>query len=176
MFASILLNTALALSPAVEAATDSLPSEKLGEVIVTGTNQAMGRNLLPYTVSTVTREQIETSGKNQLLSVISGRVPSLFVTERNMIGFGVSNGGSGAIKIRGVGGSPTNAVLMMVDGQPQYSGVFSHHVADYYDTEYVDKVEVLRGPASVLYGSNAMGGVISLSVLIIIILNKMFEG
>ncbi|MDE6135499.1 MAG: TonB-dependent receptor, partial [Muribaculaceae bacterium] len=60
-----------------------------------------------------------------------------------------------------VGGSPTNAVLMMVDGQPQFAGIYSHHVADFYETEYVDHVEVLRGPASVLYGSNAMGGVIN---------------
>jgi iron complex outermembrane receptor protein len=88
-------------------------------------------------------------------------VPGLFVTERNIFGFGVSNGGAGAIKIRGVGGNPTNAVLMMVDGQPQFAGIYSHHVADIYETEYVDRVEVLRGPGSVLYGSNAMGGVIN---------------
>ncbi|WP_367657747.1 TonB-dependent receptor [Phocaeicola sartorii] len=88
-------------------------------------------------------------------------MPSLFVSERNVLGFGVSNGGSGGIKIRGVGGFPTNAVLMMVDGQPQFAGIYSHHVADFYETEYVDRVEVLRGPGSVLYGSNAMGGVIN---------------
>ena len=50
---------------------------------------------------------------------------------------------------------------MMVDGQPQFAGIYSHHVADFYGTEYVDHVEVLRGPGSVLYGSNAMGGVIN---------------
>ena len=50
---------------------------------------------------------------------------------------------------------------MMVDGQPQFAGIYSHSIADFYQTEYVDHVEVLRGPASVLYGSNAMGGVIN---------------
>lgn len=140
---------------------DSVPSHRLGEVVVTGSNDAVGRNLLPYTVSTVGSHQLEATGKPQLLSAISGMVPSLFVTERNMLGFGLSNGGAGGIKIRGVGGSPTNAVLMMVDGQPQFAGIYSHHVADFYGTEYVDHVEVLRGPGSVLYGSNAMGGVIN---------------
>lgn len=140
---------------------DSVPSHRLGEVVVTGSNNAVGRNLLPYTVSTVGSHQLEATGQPQLLSAISGMVPSLFVTERNMLGFGLSNGGAGGIKIRGVGGSPTNAVLMMVDGQPQFAGIYSHHVADFYGTEYVDHVEVLRGPGSVLYGSNAMGGVIN---------------
>lgn len=133
----------------------------IDEVVVTGTNHATGRNLLPYTISTIGAPQLEATGQSQLLSAISIQVPSLFVSERNIFGFGVSSGGSGGIKIRGVGGSPTNSVLMMVDGQPQFAGIYSHHVADFYGTEYVDRVEVLRGPGSVLYGSNAMGGVIN---------------
>ncbi len=133
----------------------------IDEVVVTGSNNAVGRSLLPYTVTTVGASQIESTGKGQLLSSLSGMVPGLFVTERNIFGFGVSNGGAGGIKIRGVGGVPTNAVLMMIDGQPQFAGIYSHHVADIYETEYVDRVEVLRGPGSVLYGSNAMGGVVN---------------
>lgn len=140
---------------------DSVRTNRIDEVVVTGSNHATGRSLLPYTVSTVGNRQLEATGQTQLLSALSGRVPGLFVSERNIFGFGISNGGSGGIKIRGVGGSPTNAVLMMVDGQPQFAGLYSHSVADFYETEYVDHVEVLRGPASVLYGSNAMGGVIN---------------
>lgn len=136
-------------------------TQQLDEVVITGSNDAVGRNLMPYTVTNVDNKQIEASGRQQLLSALSGSVPGLFITERNILGFGLSNGGAGGIKIRGVGGSPTNAVLMMVDGQPQFAGIYSHHVADFYETEYVDHVEVLRGPGSVLYGSNAMGGVIN---------------
>ena len=150
----------LAASPA-KGLADTTRVHGLGEVVVTGSNQATSRNLLPYTVSIVNSRQLEATGKTQLLSALSGEVPSLFVSQRNIFGFGVSNGGSGGIKIRGVGGSPTNAILMMVDGQPQFAGLYSHPVADFYETEYVDHVEVLRGPGSVLYGSNAMGGVIN---------------
>lgn len=145
---------------AVESA-DSLHTKYLDEVVVTGSNNAVGRNLLPYTVTIVSGSQLEATGSTQLLNAVSGLVPSLFVTERNMIGFGVSNGGSGHIKMRGVGGDRASAVLMMVDGQPQFAGLYSHHVADFYGTESVERVEVLRGPASVLYGSNAMAGVIN---------------
>lgn len=159
---SVLIGMAM-MSIASQAAerVDSSRVYGLQDVVVTGSNQATSHNLLPYTVSVISSKQLESSGKTQLLAAISGEVPSLFVSQRNIFGFGVSSGGSGGIKIRGVGGSPTNSILMMVDGQPQFAGLFSHPVADFYETEYVDHVEVLRGPGSVLYGSNAMGGVIN---------------
>ena len=158
---SLPLQSPFSVQSASSSLSDSTRVHGLGEVVVTGSNQATSRNLLPYTVSVVDNRQLEASGKTQLLAALSGEVPSLFVSQRNIFGFGVSNGGSGAIKIRGVGGSPTNSILMMVDGQPQFAGLYSHPVADFYETEYVDHVEVLRGPGSVLYGSNAMGGVIN---------------
>lgn len=133
----------------------------LDEVVVTGTNSVVPQRLLPYTVSVVGNRQLEATGQTQVLSAISGMVPSLFVSQRSIFGFGVSNGGAGHIKLRGVGGDRASAVLMMVDGQPQFAGIYSHHIADFYDKEYVDRVEVLRGPGSVLYGSNAMAGTIN---------------
>jgi len=121
----------------------------LEEVVVTGTNSGVQQRLLPYTVSVIDNRRLEASGQTQVLSAISGMVPSLFVSQRSIFGFGVSNGGSGHIKLRGVGGDRASAVLMMVDGQPQFAGIYSHHIADFYDKEYVERVEVLRGPGSV---------------------------
>ena len=126
---------------------DDIMSLNLEEVVVTGSNRAVSRDLTPYTVSVIDRRQLETTGDTRVLSAVSGQVPSLFVTERGLIGFGVSNGGAGHIKLRGVGGDRASGVLMMVDGQPQFAGIYSHHVADFYDTERVERVEVLRAPA-----------------------------
>ncbi len=152
---------------AATAATQAFASETIdsvmhpGEVVVTGSAAPVADNLLPYSVSVVGHDRLESTGQTQVLSAISGLVPSLFVTERGIFGFGVSNGGSGHIKLRGVGGDRASAVLMMVDGQPQFAGTYSHHIADFYDKENVERVEVLRGPGSVLYGSNAMAGAIN---------------
>lgn len=158
-FLSILLSGIAAF------AQNSIPvdsaSISLSEVVVTGSNKSVSRDLLPYTVSVVSRNDLEATGQTQVLAAISGQVPSLFVSQRSIFGFGVSNGGSGHIKMRGVGGDRASGVLMMVDGQPQFAGIYSHHIADFYDKETVERVEVLRGPGSVLYGSNAMAGVIN---------------
>lgn len=162
-FSLLALLVASALGPCAEASATEKgdTTHMLNELVVTGTNDVVPQKLLPYTVSVVNNRQLEATGQTQVLSAISGMVPSLFVSQRSIFGFGVSNGGAGHIKLRGVGGDRASAVLMMVDGQPQFAGIYSHHIADFYDKEYVDRVEVLRGPGSVLYGSNAMAGAIN---------------
>ncbi|MGQ8335751.1 TonB-dependent receptor [Sunxiuqinia sp. A32] len=135
---------------------------KIKEVVVTGTPVQVSKHSVPMAVSVVNRQQIEESNESALLPVLNGRVPGLFVTERGITGFGVAAGSAGQISIRGVGGSPTTGVLMLIDGHPQFMGIMGHPLPDSYVASDVERVEVIRGPASVLYGSNAMGGVINI--------------
>lgn len=134
----------------------------LNDVVVTGTRAQINRNNVPMTISVVDRAEIEESSESALLPVLSERIPGMFVTERGITGFGVSSGGSGGITMRGIGGSPTTEVLILIDGHPQYMGLMGHHLPDAYVASDVEKVEVVRGPASILYGSNAMGGTINI--------------
>lgn len=157
----LLMACSVVSSPGLMAAEYADSTLMLDEVVVTGTNRSVGAKLLPYTVSVVGPDRLESTGQTQVLAAISGMVPSLFISQRSIFGFGVSNNGAGHIKLRGVGGDRASGMLMMVDGQPQYAGIYSHHIADFYGKEQVDHVEVLRGPGSVLYGSNAMAGAIN---------------
>jgi iron complex outermembrane receptor protein len=158
-FTSLLLCFSCA-SYAQEATQDSI--HYLEEVVVTANRTEVNRNNVPMTISTVGREELEQSSESNILTGLSERIPGMFVTERGVTGFGLGAGGGGGITIRGVGGSPTGQVLMLVDGQPQFMGIMGHHLPDLYVSSDVDRVEVIRGPASILYGSNAMGGVVNI--------------
>ncbi len=135
---------------------------QVAEAVITGSRVQVSRNNNPLTVSVIPREELEESGESSILPIISERVPGVFVSERGITGFGVSGGAAGQISIRGVSGSPNTRVLMLIDGHPQFMGIFGHPLPDSYVTSDAEKVEVIRGPASLLYGSNAMGGVINI--------------
>lgn len=134
----------------------------IGEVVVTGTRNETDIRHLPMTISVVNRKVLEQSLQPSILPVLTEQVPGLFTTSRGIMGYGVSTGAAGGISLRGIGGSPTAGLLVLIDGHPQYMGLMGHPIADAYQTMLADRVEVLRGPASVLYGSNAMGGVINI--------------
>ncbi len=136
--------------------------ETLNEVVVTGTRVAVAKNYVPFNISVVNREQIDNSSESALLPVLSENVPGLFVTERGVTGFGVSTGSAGTVSMRGLSGSPNNRVLVLVNGSPQFMGIFGHPLSDAYVASDVEKVEVIHGTGSVLYGTNAMGGVINI--------------
>jgi iron complex outermembrane receptor protein len=134
----------------------------LEEVVITGSMIRVDRNNIPMAVSIVNREQLAESTESNLLPILNGRVPGLFVTERGVTGFGVAQNAAGQITMRGIGGSPTTGVLVLIDGHPQFMGIFGHPLSDSYVASDVERVEVIRGPGSILYGSNAMGGVVNI--------------
>ncbi len=137
------------------------PTHTLDEIVVTGTRHQTDVRHLSQTVSVIHRTAIEKTMQPSLLPVLTEQIPGLFTTSRGVMGYGVSDGAAGGISLRGLSGG--NARLMvLIDGHPQYAGIFGHPISDAYQTLFADRVEVLRGPASVLYGSNAMGGVINI--------------
>lgn len=134
---------------------------KIGEVVVTGTRNETDVRHLSQTVSVVNRSKIDQALQPSLLPVLTEQIPGLFVTSRGVMGYGVSGGAAGSISLRGLSGG-TARLMVMIDGHPQYAGIFGHPIADAYQSFLAERVEVLRGPASVLYGSNAMGGVVNI--------------
>ena len=154
-----MISTFLSVTPvAAEDVTDSLSLEG---VVVTGTRNATDIRHLPMTVTVIEREKLTEQHQTSVLPTVMQQVPGLFVTSRSMMGYAVSTGAAGGINRRGITGG-AGQLLVLIDGHPQYNGIYGHPIADSYQTLMAERVEVLRGPASVLYGSNAMGGVLNI--------------
>lgn len=136
-------------------------TSQLEEVVVTGARNTISPRLLSKTVTVVDLQKIDEALQPSLLPTLTEEVPGLFATSRGVMGYGVSTGAAGSISLRGLSGG-TGQMMVLIDGHPQYMGLMGHPIADAYQSFWAEQVEVLRGPASVLYGSNAMGGVVNI--------------
>ncbi len=150
--AAVSFSTAQATEP-----TDSI----LQEVVITGTRSATDVRQLSQTVNVIDRSAIEETNRASLLPLLTEQVPGLFITQRGYAGYGVSGGAAGNISMRGMTGG-TARMIVLIDGHPNYAGIYGHPIADSYQSLMTERVEVLRGPASILYGSGAMAGVVNI--------------
>ena len=160
----VLCLAAMAAAAQKPARTDSLDTQKahaIDRVVVTGTRNSTDIRHLPMTVTTIDRASIDRAMQPSLLPLLTEQIPGLFVTARGVMGYGVSGGAAGAMSLRGLSGG-SGRMMVLIDGHPQYMGLMGHPIADAYRSAAAERVEVLRGPASVLYGSNAMGGVVNI--------------
>jgi len=108
------------------------------------------------------RLEMDQRGARTVLDAVEKLAPGAFVTRRGVMGYGIATNGTGVVTIRGVGGQPNTGVLIVVDGRPDYQGLMGHPLPDFYGLADAGTVTVIEGPASVAYGSNAMGGVIEI--------------
>jgi outer membrane cobalamin receptor len=105
-------------------------------------------------------ERIRDSSRTTVFDVLSQESADVYVPGHGVGLHGVSNGATGGIRIRGLGGSPNSQILVVEDGAPDYQGIFGHPIPDAYVPHLIDEVLVIKGGDSTLYGSNAMGGVV----------------
>ncbi|OPX32939.1 hypothetical protein B1H10_06775 [candidate division KSB1 bacterium 4484_188] len=70
--------------------------------------------------------------------------------------------GAGNLTLRGLGGKPNSQVLVLINGRPDFMGIFGHPLPDVYGLDGIEKIEVVKGPSSAVFGSNAIAGVVNL--------------
>ncbi|MEK7811478.1 MAG: TonB-dependent receptor plug domain-containing protein, partial [Pseudomonadota bacterium] len=137
----------LAVIPLAQAATDSLD-----EVVVTATRSEQRINQTLQSTSVISQSDIAASGATD--------VPSLL---RNLAGVEVAQtGGIGSQSSLYLRGSNSTHILVLVDGVRISSATTGATAIDQFMLDQVDRIEVVRGNVSSLYGSEAIGGVVQI--------------
>ncbi|CAH0296252.1 TonB-dependent receptor [Pseudomonas brassicacearum] len=128
---------------------------ELQPVTISATRQEQDITSVPSTVTVHDRQALDRNNINTLKDLVRYE-PGVSV------GGAGQRGGISGYNIRGIDG---NRILTQVDGVEIPGGFFNGPYAktqrNYVDPEIIKRVEILRGPASVLYGSNAIGGAVS---------------
>ena len=130
--------------------------EKLDDVVVTATRSQVSTNDAPGSVTVINRKEIEQKGSSNLLDII-----------RATAGINIRGVGSGGRKSINLRGLESKHVLILIDGKrvPSSNDIIGPNTDYQYDwipISRIERVEVVRGPMSVLYGADALGGVINI--------------
>jgi len=145
-------------SPSLEQLLN-LPLESLMDVsIVTTAKKLEKKSETAGIVSVVTAEDIRRYGAKTLLDVLR-RMPSVFPT-------GASDITGSMNSVRGMHSSSINKhLLMLLNGRPirdAYAGGINSSIYRGFPIDAIERVELVRGPGSVLYGSGAFAGVVNI--------------
>ena len=139
-----LLGSATALGQLVPPASES--------VVVTATRSPEDERDVGSATTVITRERIEKSGATTVLELLRS-VPGIDVLRL---------GGDGAQTSLFLRGTNSTHALVLVDGARVNSPYFPGYDFSALTTENVERIEIVRGPFSALYGSDAIGGVIQI--------------
>ena len=143
----VLLITSLILLSSVQ-----VYSEELDPVIVTATRTAQTVDETLASVTVITREQIEQTQARSVSEVLIG-LPGVSIS---------NNGGAGKVSSLFLRGASSSQVLFLVDGIKVGSVTTGTTPFQNIPIELVERIEIVRGPRSSLYGSEAIGGVIQI--------------
>ncbi len=132
-----------------------LSLEELLNVEVTTASQEKESLLeTPAIVSIITAKQLKNWGVHTVYEALSF-LPGIVVNESYM--------GYSVVTFRGVTpGLFNNKALFMINGHPSYERLFGSGHTEFIPIEAIERIEVVRSPASSLYGTNAVSGVVNI--------------
>jgi iron complex outermembrane receptor protein len=133
---------------------EELDLEELLNVVYTAAKHKQDISESPSAITVLTREDIETSGARNLPELLR-MVPGMDVGVINPLGYEVG--------IRGDTAMNSDTVLLLVDGRDLTMELFGFPswVVQHFSMDDIERIEVIRGPGSALYGSNAFAGVVN---------------
>jgi outer membrane receptor for ferrienterochelin and colicins len=138
----------------ISSAQEQEEEYKIEEMVVTGTRTESLLKDTPVRTEIVTMDEIETSGAKNLYEVLDkGLIPGVWVETS------CTNCNFSSIRMQGLESGYT---LVLIDGQPIFSALAGVYGLRQITPVNIERIEVVKGASSALYGSSALGGVINI--------------
>ena len=131
-------------------AQDVAKEASLQEVVVTGTGTRHLLKNAPVQTEVITRRMLDSYGSKSLEDILSGLTASFAFNEGDM---------GGQMQLNGLG---NNYILILIDGKRIHGDVGGENDLGLIDPQNIEKIEIVKGAQSALYGSDAIAGVINI--------------
>ena len=151
LWALLAMFLAAALAPTAPAAAEDVKKLRSEQVVVTATRTEKELKETPNSIDVVTQEEIEQSGAATVADLLRD-IPGVQVQDQSVAG----------IKRITIRGESASRVVVLVDGQKISEQKSMDGAALLMDIADIERIEIIKGPASVLHGSEAIGGVINI--------------
>lgn len=140
------------VSLAIGSAFAAAPATDVAETVVTATRTPVQAARLTRDVSVITRDDIARAGPTSLPELLSREAGIEFA----------SNGGDGRQSSLFIRGTNSNQSVVLIDGVRVVSATTGATALEQIPLEQIERIEIVRGPVSGLYGADAIGGVVQI--------------
>jgi iron complex outermembrane receptor protein len=128
------------------------------ETVITASRGAQSPLDSPNSTTIITRQDIRLSGITRIPELLR-RVPGMDVMQ--------VTGGDSNVSIRGFNSRLANKLLVLINGRPAYNDILG---ATFWETlsidvDQIERIEIVRGPGSALYGANAFAGIVNIIMI-----------
>ena len=141
---------ALCVALSVEAQNDIWRADSLQEVVVTGTGTQHLLKDAPVQTEVISHRQLQQYGGRSLEEILAGLTASFSFNEGDM---------GSQMQMNGLG---NNYILVLIDGKRIHGDVGGENDLSLIDPHNIEKIEIVKGASSALYGSDAIAGVINI--------------
>lgn len=131
---------------------DSILTENLDEVVVTATRTVRQLSSLPLPVTLISQKQLERTGVTRLNEILNEQTGIVMTPDATV-------GGGEGVQIQGIA---SDYVLVLIDGVPVVGRSSGNLDLSRFAIGNIKQIEVVKGPSSSLFGSEALGGVINI--------------
>ena len=131
-------------------AQDSLRTNRMEEVVVTGTGTQHRLKDVPVQTEVITRRELEQYGGRSIEDILSGLTASFAFSEDDM---------GSQMQMNGLGNA---YILILIDGKRLHGDNGGQNDLGLIDPARIERIEIVKGAASALYGSDAIAGVINI--------------